>query len=318
MPALYLTEDDIAGLLDMPAAIAAVEEAFRQFALGNSTNVPRERALAPGAVLHTMSAAAEYLGMSAWKAYLTTRNGAKFHLGLYEHATGALVALAQADRLGQLRTGATTGVAVKHLARRDARELGLFGTGWQAESQLAAVAAVRSLKRVFVYSRDAERRGDFARRMQKSLALEVVPVDRPQEAVEDLPIVVTATTSKAPVFDGHWLAAGSLVCAVGSNWLNKAEIDVETVRRASRVACDNVEACRAEAGDFVEALERGVFDWSRALELADVVAGRVPGERDPAAIVLFKSVGMAIEDLAVAALVYERARATGVGRAIDI
>ncbi len=318
MGVLYLTEGDIQPLIDMPMAIEVVHEAFRQLGEGNVDYVLRDRASSRGAVLHTMSASAEYLGLSGWKCYFTTGHGARFHLALYDHQSSEMVALFQADRLGQLRTGATTGLAVSLLAHRDACELGLLGSGWQAESQLAAVATVRPLKRVCVYSRSESRRVAFARTVGSRLGIDVIPVDRPQAAVDEMPIVVTATTSVRPVFDGHWLAAGSLVCAIGSNWLNKAEIDVETLRRADRIVCDSIEACRREAGDFVEALDRGVFDWTRSINLSDVVLGRVTGQRNPDAIVVFKSVGLAIEDLAVAAKILERARATGVGREVDL
>ncbi len=137
---LYLTESDVAELLDMPLAMQAVEEAFRRLSSGEAVNVPRARAQAPGIILHTMSAAAGYLGLVGWKCYTTTRQGAQFHVGLYDQESGRLVALIEANRLGQLRTGATTGVAVQCMAPADATEMGLFGAGWQAEAQLAAVA----------------------------------------------------------------------------------------------------------------------------------------------------------------------------------
>jgi len=133
-----------------------------------------------------------------------------------------------------------------------------------------------------------------------------------------LPIVVTATTSSAPVFDGNDLSEGTLVCAVGSNWPQRAEIDVHTIRRADNVVCDSREACRLEAGDFREAIEKGVFDWSRAVDLADVVAGRAVGRNNRQSVTLFKSVGLAIEDVALGATLVERARARGAGRWIMI
>jgi alanine dehydrogenase len=315
--AVYLTEADVARLITMPLAIEAVEEAFRRLAVGEGVNVPRQRAIAPGVVLHTMSAAAPYLGLVGWKCYTSTHAGAKFFCGLHSTETGELVALVEADRLGQFRTGATTAVAAQYMANPTATELGLFGAGHQAETQLMAVAAVRSLRQVFVYSRDAARRQAFAAEMGERLSLHVEPVDRPQEAVEDLPIVVTATTSRQPVFDGAWLAEGALVCAVGSNWAQKAEIDVTTIRRADNIVCDSIDGCRQEAGDFREALEKGIFDWSRAVELSDVVAGRAVGRNTADSIVLFKSVGMAIEDVAVAAMLLAKAREAGVGSDIS-
>lgn len=318
MAVLFLTEADVARLVDMRVAVEVVEEAFRRMAAGEVTNVPRARSQAPGFVLHSMSAAAAYLGLAGWKNYTTTRQGARFHVGLYEIDTGRLVAIIEADRLGQLRTGAVTGVAVEYMAPAEMTELGLFGTGHQAETQLAAVAAVRTLKQAFVYSRDEAKREAFAERMSASLNLDVTPVDRPQEAVEDLPLVVTATSAREPVFDGNWLSEGTLVCAAGSNWLNKAEIDATTVRRADIIVCDSVEACRIEAGDFVDALEKGIFDWTRAVNLSDVVAGRAAGRSRNKAITIFKSVGLAMEDVALGGRVLELARSQGIGTELPL
>ncbi|MEX2114035.1 MAG: ornithine cyclodeaminase family protein [Pirellulales bacterium] len=317
MAALYLTEADVEKLVDMPLAIEVCEEAFRRLAAGEADNVPRTRAVAPGIVLHSMSAAAAYLGLVGVKTYTTTRDGARFRLDLYD-ASGAQVAMVEADRLGQLRTGATTGVAVQAMADPEATEVGLFGSGWQAQSQLAAVAAARPIKVAYVYSRNEQRRHDFAELMSGRLQIDVRPVDRPQDAAEELPIVVTATHSREPVFDGNWLAEGSLVCAIGSNWLNRAEIDSTVVRRADNIVCDSVAACRNEAGDFVESLEKGIFDWRRAVDLADVVTGRATGRNTRDSMALFKSVGLALEDVALGGKVLELARAQRIGRELTL
>ena len=316
MSAIYLTESDVAALVDLPAAIEAVGEAFRRLASDEAENAPRRRCRAGGAMLHSMSAAAAYLGRLGWKEYVTTRSAARFLFGLHDAASGELLALMEADRLGQLRTGAATAVAVSCMAPPEAAEVGLIGTGLQARTQLAALAAVRSLSCAFVYGRDTQRREAFAREMTAELKLDVVPVDRPSEAVEDLPIVVTATTSREPVLDGSWLAEGALVCAVGSNALTRAEIDATTIRRADHIVCDSVEACKLEAGDFVDAQARGDFDWSRTVQLADVVTGRAVGRSRTGGLALFKSVGLAIEDLALGSVVYDRAREQGRGRAV--
>jgi ornithine cyclodeaminase/alanine dehydrogenase-like protein (mu-crystallin family) len=200
------------------------------------------------------------------------------------------------------------------MADPGATEMGLFGSGWQAQSQLAAVATARPIQVAYVYSRNEKKRNDFAELMSASLGIEVRPVDRPQEATEDLPIVVTATTSREPLFDGSWLAEGALVCAVGSNWLTKAEIDSNVIRRADNIVCDSIKACQLEAGDFVASLEKGIFDWSRAVELSDVVTGKATGRNTRESIALFKSVGMALEDVALGGKVLELARQQKVGR----
>ncbi len=298
---LQLSEADVERLLDMPAAIGVVEEALRQLAIGGAVNVPRVRAQSPGAVLHSMCAVATYLGTAGWKCYLTSKSGAKFYVGLCDVETGELLSLIEADRLGQVRTGAATGVAVKYLTDSGVSEVGLFGTGWQAQSQLEAVAIALPIRRALVYSRDPAKRENFARAMSSRLSIEVVPVSSPDEAVRGLPIVVTATTSKQPVFDGRLLADGALVCAVGSNWLHKAEIDLETVRRARSIVCDSIDACRNEAGDLVQAAEAGGFLWESAVDLGDIVAGRANAPQGATCVTVFKSVGLAIEDVAVAA-----------------
>ena len=314
MPAIFLSEADVDQLLDMRQAIEVVEEAFRQLADRKAMNVPRVRAKAPGVVLHMMSAAAEYLGLVGWKSYTTTRGGARFYAGLSDGRSGELLAIIESNRLGQLRTGATTAVAIEWMAGMGASEMGLFGAGHQAETQLEAATLARPIKQAFVYCRNETTRKTFVERMSQKLQIDVVPVDRPQEAAEDLPIVITATSSAEPLFDGNSLAEGALVCAVGSNWLTKAEIDTNVIRRADNIVCDSVEACRHEAGDFVAALEKGVFDWSKAVELADVVSGNAVGRSTRDSVTLFKSVGLAIEDVALGGKLLDLARAKSLGK----
>lgn len=313
MPALYLTEDHVRELMDMETAIEVVGEAFRQLAAGRAQNIPRSRASAPGIMLHTMSAAAEYLGVVGWKSYTTTRDGARFHVGLYDGSGGELLALIEADYLGQLRTGAASGVATQYMARPDSRMVGVFGTGKQARTQLKAVCTVRRIEQVEVYSRSDERRAQFAEEMSEYCATRVVPVHAPDAAAAEKDIVITATASREPVFDGRILSEGTHLNIVGSNFLLKAEIDDTTVRRADVIACDSVEQCRLEAGDFASALEEGAIDWAHMKELSAIVAGTETGRATPENITLFKSVGLAIEDVALGAKLLELAEEEGVG-----
>ena len=314
MPAIYLREDDVRELLDMETSVEVVEAAFRGLADDQAANIPRSRARAQGIALHVMSAAAEYLGYVGWKAYTTTRSRARFHVGLYAAESGELLALIEADFLGQLRTGAASGVATEYMARPDAKTVGVFGTGKQARTQLKAVTTVRRIERAEVYSRKPERRERFAHEMSEYCGTQVVPVHSPDEAAAEKDIVICATTSEVPVFEGRVLEPGTHLNVVGSNYLTKTEIDVETVRRSDIIVCDSIEACRNEAGDFVPALEAGVTDWPLLHELADVVAGRQTGRALPEQITLFKSVGLAIEDVALAAKLLERAREENMGQ----
>lgn len=318
MSVLYLTEADVAQLLDMPTALDLVREAFAQLAAGQAENVPRQRAAAPGVVLHTMSAAAGWLRVVGWKNYTTTRQGAQFQVGLCDAETGGQLALIEADLLGQMRTGAVTGIAASLLAGAGADTLGLIGAGWQAESQLAAVVTACQLRRVDVYCRDPQRRREFADRMSKRHDIEVRAAASAESAVRGHPLVVTATSSKRPVLDSAWLASGALVAAIGSNWLHKSELDAATIAGADRIVCDSVAACRLEAGEFVEPLAAGSFAWSDVVELADVVAGNVVGRQQEQQRIVFKSVGMAIEDVAVAHWLWRTARERGLGEELPM
>jgi ornithine cyclodeaminase/alanine dehydrogenase-like protein (mu-crystallin family) len=198
-------------------------------------------------------------------------------------------------------------VAAKYLARADARSLGLIGTGWQAESQLASIrAALPGIDRVVAYSRTPEPLQDFCKRFGAE------PAEYNKEAAEQ-DVVVTVTTSPDPVLRGEWLRPGALVCAAGANRIESRELDNAVLERAAFVCCDSKEQARIEAADLAEPVERGVLDWLEVHELAEVVSGEVPGRVSSEDIVLFKSLGIAAEDLAVAAHVYERARAAGVG-----
>lgn len=312
MPAIYLTEDDVREVMDMESSIEVVKEAFRQLAAGNAENHPRVRAKIPGAMLHNMSAAAEYLGMVGFKAYTTTKAGARFHVAVYT-AEGEPAALISADYLGQLRTGAASGVATEYMARPDAKVVGVLGTGKQARTQLKAVCTVRKIQRVDVYSPNAERCIRFAEEMAAWCDTEVAAVHAPDEAAAEKDVVVTATTSRTPVFDGGALDDGTHLNVVGSNFLNKSEVDLTTLRRTDHFVCDSVEQCKLEAGELAQAVTEGVRDWKSMHDLADVVAGRETGRATEQDVTLFKSVGLAIEDLAMAAEILKRAQTAGLG-----
>ncbi|MEE3366832.1 MAG: ornithine cyclodeaminase family protein [Planctomycetota bacterium] len=318
MSVLFLTESDVESLIDMPSSIEVVERAFVALADGSAVNVPRARARAPGFLLHSMSASAEYLGVAGWKNYTTTTEGARFHVALYDLHSGRMLALIQTNRLGQLRTGAASGVATRHLARPDAISMGLLGTGWQAESQLEAVACVRRLETVRVYSRNPERRQLFAEKMGQRLGLDIQAVDSADAAVQNIDIVSTATTAHEPLFDGRLLAAGSPLNIIGSNHLSKSESDVESIAAASTVACDRTDQCRLEAGELVDAVAAGRWNWDQAIELANIVAGTHAGRSDDTDRTVFKSVGLAIEDVAMAAELITRARDRGLGLPIPL
>lgn len=327
--ALVLRENDVRSMLTVPDAVNVLDAAFRHQASGMSRNQPRSRIVLPEArgVLHVLSAYVpgqpghpeqEGPGLVGLKAYTAFASGVRFAVLLYSGADGRLLAIIEADLLGQTRTGAASGVATRHMARADARVVGLLGTGGQARTQLLAMCAVRPVEHVRVYGRNPERRRAFCEEMAKTTGVDVTAVASAEDAVREADIVVTATTAREPVLSGNWLRAGTHVNAMGSNWHNRREVDDETIERSSVVVVDALDQARLEAGDLIIPAAAGRFDWSRAVELGAVVSGRTPGRTAPDEITFFKSLGIGLEDVAVAGRVYQLARERGLGSDLDI
>jgi ornithine cyclodeaminase/alanine dehydrogenase len=222
----------------------------------------------------------------------------------------------QADYLGQVRTGAASGVATKYMARPDVSEVGLFGSGKQARTQIEAVCKVRKIRRVSVFSPNEERRRAFAAEMSARCEVEVVAVSRPEQAAEDKDVIITATTSREPVLHGPWVPQGAHINAIGSNFLGKAELDVACIRKCTDVVVDSKDQARLEAGDFQQAIEDGALHWADIRELGQVIVGRYGVRKHAQDVTLFKSLGIAVEDVVVASRVYTRAVAEGAGRVL--
>ncbi len=315
--AIFLQETDVEKLATMPMALEAVEQAFKLRSEEKADNAPRRRCRLEKGLLHVMSASLPTVGLAGLKTYTTVPGKTRFHVLLY-NGEGTLIAVIEADKLGQIRTGAASGVATKYMARANASRLGIFGTGWQARSQIEAICAVRPIQTVLAHSRNEEKRDKFCREMTEALGISVSAAAGPEEAARDMDIVVTATSSKEPVLKGEWLANGTHVNAVGSNSMSRQEIDVETVRRSACVVVDSVEQCMLEAGDLAPAVEAGAFYWEDARELGLVIAGEFPGREDDGEITLFKSHGIALEDVALAGKIYEAAKKAGLGKHLPL
>ena len=311
---LFLREQDVAALLTMEDALEVVEEAFRLQGLGRADNRPRQRPRLERSMLQVMPAAVPGMGFGL-KAYTVASGGVRFVVLLWDGETGDLQAVIEAGHMGRMRTGAASGVATKVLARPDAATVGIFGAGTQAPTQLEAVCAVRPIERVRAYSRAPEHRRRFAAEMSERLVgVTVEAVDGPRDVVRDADVVITITQASDPLFDGDWLSPGAHVNAAGSNRASAQEIDARTVERAELVTIDDRAQGRVEAGDLLAAAGEGVLSWEDVVELGSVVAGRHAGRRDERSITLFESLGVAIEDVAVARRVYEKALASGVGQ----
>jgi len=307
---LYLTESDVASLLDPADAVDTIEDCFRRIAAGEVEIAPRRRLRLPEGALADMAASDHGLGLAGGKLYAATAEGATFVVCLFDSETSALVAVIEADQLGCLRTGAASGVAAKHLARSGAATLGVIGCGHQAVTQVECVrAALPSLERVVAYCRTSERLAAFCERTGAE------PGESHRDAgAQD--VVVTITSSRDPVLRGEWLASGALVIAAGANVASRRELDNAVLERASFVCCDWREQARLESGDLIDPVAAGVLDWLEVHELHEVVSGEIAGRQSQDDVVLFKSNGLAAWDIALGAEALRRARERGVGLTI--
>jgi len=316
---LLLSESDVRELLTMPEAIAAVEEVMRRQAAGQAIVHPRHRLELPDkGFLHYMAGADVSAGLVGMKLYTSVRGALRFLVPVYRSTTGELIALIEADHLGLMRTGAASGVATRYMARTDARTLGIIGTGHQAAGQVEGVAAVRKLTKVRVYGRDAERRARFAAEMSKRIGVPVEPARSSEEAVRGADIVVTATTANRAVIEGAWLAPGTHINAVGANFPQKRELDDAAVARASLIVVDFVAQAKMEAGDLIQAFAGDAARWHSVHALSEIISAKFPGREGAEEITLFKSSGIAIWDVAVAARVVELAVARGIWKKIPL
>jgi alanine dehydrogenase len=316
---LHISEAEVHALLTMAMAVEAVEEISRKQARGEVVVHPRRRFELPGGRFFHYMAAADYTaGFLAMKQYTFVRGVLRFLVPLYEMASGELVALIEADYMGQLRTGAASGVATKYLARRDAKVAAIIGSGGQARTQLEAMATVRSLELAAVYGRDPQRREAFAREMSQRLGVPVRAATSAAEAAIGADIVCTATTSSQPVIRGADLAAGMHINAIGANHAHKRELDDEAVAGADVIVVDSVEQSRQEAGDLILAFHGDESCWTGVKRLSDIVAGKASGRSSEGEVTLFKSNGIASWDLAVAMRVYAQAREKKVGRELPL
>jgi ornithine cyclodeaminase/alanine dehydrogenase-like protein (mu-crystallin family) len=307
---LYLTEAHIEKLLTPADALAAIEACFERQARGAIRNRPRTRARAGDGAFAVMSAVDEELGLAGLKSYAALPGGSPFVVVLFDLSKAELAAVIEADRMGQLRTGAASGVAAKFLAKEDARTLGVIGCGWQAESQVACIReALPGIEQVVAYCRTEKDLLAFCDKVGAE------PGESHRDPAQQ-DVVVTVTTSTDPVLRGEWLQPGALICAVGANQPKSRELDNVVLERAVLVCCDSIEQAKIESGDLIEPVERGVLDWLEVHELHEVVSGEIPGRSSPDDIVLFKSIGIAAWDVAIGGRAIELAAKSKFGKRV--
>ena len=217
-----------------------------------------------------------------------------------------------------MRTGAVSGVASKYLARKDSKVVGVFGAGVQARTQLMAICEVRPIEEARVYDVIGSAAKRYAEEMSKQLGIDVKPVDNPIKAVKGCDIIVTATTSKTPVFKGDWVENGTHINGIGSHTPTTRELDSTIIKRA-KVVVDSYEACLREAGDILIPINEGIITKDHIYaELSEIVTGKKPGRVNDEEITVFKSVGLAIQDASTALKAYQLALKKGVGKKVEL
>ncbi|MDP2871327.1 MAG: ornithine cyclodeaminase family protein [Bacillota bacterium] len=309
-----ISNEEVAAALPMRRAIAVMREAFADLAAGRVVMPPRSALAVPehDAITYFMPAYSRGTGMLAQKTVsVHPRNLSaglpvvQAILSLFDGSNGSALAVMAAEYLTALRTGAVSGLATQYMARPDSQVLGVLGTGAQARTQIWAVCEVLPIRTVRVWSLRLEAEYAGLRQfLSGRVAASIEPAPGPREAVSGADVLVLATTSRRPAIDGNWVSDGTHINAVGSHTPDARELDTLTVSRA-RVVCDHLAACLAEAGDLILPLGEGAVDATHyGLELADLVTGRKAGRTAEREVTLFKSVGLALEDLAAATAVY--------------
>lgn len=316
---LIVSDEEVRALLPMSAALEALERIFKEAAAGTVSNMSRYRVPLMRGSQQVMAASSAELGLTGLKTYVSSGGGgSQMVVLLYSIETAQPVAFIAANSMGAIRTGAASGIATRYMARAEASTVGVIGSGSQARTQLAAVCAVRPIERALVYSRTQAHRESFAEEMSRELGVAVEAVDSPEAAVAEADVVCVITNAREPVVDGKAFRDGTHVNAAGSNSWMRRELDEAAVRRAELVVVDDLADAKIESGDLIWAAERRAFRWERAVELRDVVGGRVAGRPSPEALTLFESQGLALEDIAAGAHVYHQAIERGMGHEVAV
>ena len=315
--ALFLKDEDVAQCVTMDAMLEAIESMQRQYGDGQAHNMTRRKIIADSGMLSVMGGGLFHQGLLGVKTYTVVKGAYSFQVSLYDANTGELLLYTQANRLGQLRTGATTGVAVKHLANPGDATVGIIGTGGQAPTQLEALSKVRGIKKIKAYSRTQERREEFARRMTDTMGVKVSAATSNEDAVRDCDIVLCIAATMDPVVEAAWLKDGSTLIGAGPTTWRAREVDEAVITRAGKLIVDSTEQAAIEAGDLCSAVDKGIIQWSKVHELRHVVSGAVTGRDSNDQVVYAKIMGTGVADVAAAKLAYDSAKAAGLGTEMD-
>jgi ornithine cyclodeaminase/alanine dehydrogenase-like protein (mu-crystallin family) len=319
--AILLTSTDIRLLFDIRDFVEMVEESYKLLGLGSIRMLPRinlDSERTPG-FLKLLPCTVQGLNVAGVYLYTVGNyQGVEKLIVLFDEETGELKAIVEADRLSWMRTGASSAVATKYLAREDAHTIGIIGSGRQARSQLMAINVVREIKLVKVYSPNPDHCRQYCVEMMELLGIEVLPVNEPKEAVLESEIICTATASKTPVFDGSWVGKGTHINSIGAHYPSCREVDESTVGK-SKVVVDSRERALKEEGELLIPIDKGLITKEHIYaELGDIVAGKIEGRINEEEITLFTSGGIASECIVLSARIYEKAVSHGIGQRLDM
>jgi alanine dehydrogenase len=298
----FLTEDDVAATLDMATTIDLLESAARALDAGTASVTPRQRPSTTGVFMNLMGAGLD--GRIGHKCYPIARpHGANFVVTLYG-SDSKMLALIQANKLGQIRTGAASGLATRLMARPD--------------STRAAMCKVRPIEHAYAVGRNPDHTQKFCSEMTALLGIPVEAAADVASAVHEADVVSVMTSASEPLLFGSMIKPGTHVNAAGSNRATSAEVDADLVKRAGIVAVENLAQAKVESGDLLSAEKAGAWDWSRATLLSDIVTGKAPGRTSPNEITLFESLGIALWDIAAANYIFDACVKSGRGTEIDL
>ena len=315
--ALFLRDDDVRACVTMDAMIDSIESMQCHYGAGEAVNLTRRKIIADTGMLSVMGGGLFYQGLLGVKTYTVVKGQYSFQVSLYDAETGQLLLYTQANRLGQLRTGATTGVAVKHLSNPGSVRVGIVGTGGQAPTQLEAVAKMRDVAGVKAFSRTVERRETFARSMSDVMGIEVKAASTNEEAARDCDIIICIAATMEPVVKGEWVQSGATIIGAGPTTWRAREVDDATITRADKIFVDSVDQALIEAGDLAGAVDKGLVQWSRVNELRQAVSGAIKGRDNEDQVVYAKLMGTGVADVAAAKLAYDCAKQQGLGIEMD-
>jgi ornithine cyclodeaminase/alanine dehydrogenase-like protein (mu-crystallin family) len=313
---LFLKNKPVSEILSVAEMIEAIEEALKEMALGRGFELPRRRIHHPNRMIFGLLPGSV---RGAMGAYLQTDLDRRIHhetIILYSVETGEPLMLFQDCAINESRTGAAGGIGAKHLALPDAATAGVIGSAVHAEAQLRALASVRKLNDVKVFSPTAAHRSAFAERMTRELGIPVHPAASAKEAIEGRQIIITATSSKQPVLEGNWLEPGVHITSIanGDKTRVRQELDERTLRRCDRIFLTSKETVCANESDIFRAVRDGIITWERIDEISSLLLGRVPGRTDPKEITLFKLQGTGLMDVALGLAAYDKIKDSGLAQ----